>query len=245
MQSSASSGLSSNNRILIVSVCAEVAAAILERSSYDISLGNAEWAVCRERCPNVLEPIREQLRADLGRVGEFLTSRQSYGSTQRAARSWCLHPNDVSLSGELGTTNGPAGEKPPPQGNPTPRSKTAARPNSQRLIAPPPQKSPDYSSQRAQCIHGIIDYGLFFNVISRRVKQFRCPQNQSSASASSCGSLTQSAGWTAKPLLNNAIGEGCLSGSMLRDDLPTHLEGTTNLRLDQLGVGVCLVTEWG
>jgi hypothetical protein len=32
---------------------------------------------------------------------------------------------------------------------------------------------------------------------------------------------------------------------MLRDDLPTHLEGTTDLRLDQLGVGVCLVTEKG
>src|SRR3984957_13193376 len=40
---------------------------------------------------------------------------------------------------------GPAGEKPPPQGNPTPRSKTAARPNSQRLIAPPPQQNPEYS----------------------------------------------------------------------------------------------------
>src|SRR5580692_3051709 len=40
---------------------------------------------------------------------------------------------------------GPAGENPPPQGNPTPRSKTAVRPNSQRLIAPPPQKRPDYS----------------------------------------------------------------------------------------------------
>src|ERR1700722_20821900 len=76
MQSSASSGLSSSNRILIVSICAEVGAAILERSSYDISLGNAGWAVCRKRCPNVLEPIREQLRADLVRVGELLTSRQ-------------------------------------------------------------------------------------------------------------------------------------------------------------------------
>src|ERR1700688_888462 len=144
MQSSASSGLSSNNRILIVSVCAEVAAAILERSSYDISLGNAEWAVCRERCPNVLEPIREQLRADLGRVGEFLTSRQSYGSTQRAASSWCPHPTDVSPSANPEQPRGPAGEKPPTQGNPTP-SKPAARPNSQLPIAPPPQKSPEYS----------------------------------------------------------------------------------------------------
>lgn len=56
MQSSASSGLSSNKRILIVSVCAEVGAAILERFSYDISLRNAGWAVCRERYPNFLEP---------------------------------------------------------------------------------------------------------------------------------------------------------------------------------------------
>ena len=30
---------------------------------------------------------------------------------------------------------------------------------------------------------------------------------------------------------------------MLREDLPTHLEGTTSLCLDQLAVGVCLVTE--
>jgi hypothetical protein len=32
---------------------------------------------------------------------------------------------------------------------------------------------------------------------------------------------------------------------MLRDDLPTHLEGTMNLRLHQLGVSACLVTEKG
>jgi hypothetical protein len=181
MQSSASSGLSSNNRILIVSVCAEVGAAILERSSYDVSSGNAGWAVCLERCPNVLEPIREQLRADLERVGEVLTSRQSYGSTQRPARSWCLHPNDVSLRGELKTTKGAGRREAAAERKPyAPRSKTAARPNSQRLIALPPQKkAPITPAQRAQCIHGIVDYGLFFNVISRRVKQFRCPQNQS------------------------------------------------------------------
>jgi hypothetical protein len=28
-------------------------------------------------------------------------------------------------------------------------------------------------------MHGIVDYGLFFNVSSRRVKQFTCPLNQS------------------------------------------------------------------
>jgi hypothetical protein len=74
-----------------------------------------------------------------------------------------------------------------------PEAKRRPAPNSQRLIAPPPQKSPDYSCA-TRAMH---------------------------------------------------TGEGCLSGSMLRDDLPTHLEGTTTLRLDQLGVGVCLVIQKG
>jgi hypothetical protein len=163
--------------------------------------------VCRERCSNVLEPIREQLRADLGRVGGFLTSQQSYGSTQRAARSWCLHPNDASLSGELGTTKG-AGRR---------EAAAAGKPYAQKQNGGPPQltttdcaassKKSRLLVRNAQCIDGIVDYGLFFNVTSGRVKQFRCPQNQSqSASAGSCGSLTQSAGWSAKPLLKNAIG---------------------------------------
>jgi hypothetical protein len=86
--------------------------------------------------------MREQLRADLGRVGEFLTSRQNYGSTQRAARSWCLHPNDVSLGGELGTTKGAGRREAAAEGKPYAQKQTAARPNSQRLIAPPPQKKP-------------------------------------------------------------------------------------------------------
>ena len=155
--------------------------------------------------------------------------------------SWCLHPTDVSLTGERGTNQGgrPARSR---------RHRETLRPEAKRQPAPTHNdrllnKVPNTRTQRAQCIHGIVDFGLFFNVISRSMKQIKCPQNQShSASASSCGSLTQTAGWSAKPL-KNAIREGCLSGSMLRNDLPTHLEGMTNLRLDQLGVGVCLVTE--
>src|SRR6202021_3905905 len=97
------------------------------------------------------------------------TSRQSYGRTQRAARSWCLHPTDVSLSGELGTNKGgrPARSRSPRE---SPRPEAKRRPaqlttTDCRLL----NKVLNTRTQRAQCIHGIVDFGLFFNVISRSV----------------------------------------------------------------------------
>jgi hypothetical protein len=82
-------------------------------------------------------------------------SREGWRSLDFTAKLW-KHPAGCSLLvpapdrclPDRRTRNkprGPAGEKPPPQGNPTPRSKTAARPNSERLIAPPPQQSPEHS----------------------------------------------------------------------------------------------------
>src|ERR1700688_177272 len=78
-------------------------------------------------------------------------SREGWRSLDFTAKLW-KHPAGCSLLvpapdrclPDRRTRNkprGPAGEKPPPQGNPTPRSKTAARPNAQRLIAPPPQSA--------------------------------------------------------------------------------------------------------
>jgi hypothetical protein len=80
-------------------------------------------------------------------------SREGWRSLDFTAKLWkhpagcsLLVPNDVSLSGELGTTKGAGRREAAAERKPyAPRSKTAARSNSQRLIAPPPQKSPDYS----------------------------------------------------------------------------------------------------
>jgi hypothetical protein len=146
-------------------------------------------------------------------------SREGWRSLDFTAKLW-KHPAGCSLLvpapnrclPERRTRNkprGPAGEKPPPQGKPMPRSKTAARPNSQRLIAPPPQQSPEYSyaTRAMHTWHRRFRALLQCDLPERETNQVPAkPKPIPRQPASSCGSLAQSAGWSAKPLLKNAIG---------------------------------------